>query len=53
MYIVVKGSMKVKSSETVAGKGMMISSIRSYYSRAYDQEEAEVVKDTWAVEVPL
>jgi hypothetical protein len=41
--------MKVKGLETVAGKGMMVSSIRSFYCSYYEPEEVQVLKDTWAI----
>jgi hypothetical protein len=54
IYLVAKGTMKLRSGEAEATRGMGIGNIRPFYSSAYEeQDEIEVVKDTWAVEIGI
>lgn len=46
--------MKLSSGEAVAGRNMLIGNMKKVYCSWYDLEDKiEVLKDTWAVEVPL
>lgn len=54
LFFVVKGGLKFKGEEAVAGKSMGIGSIRRFYSSAYEESsEIEAVKDCWAIEIGL
>lgn len=49
-YFVIKGVLKFKGTEKVASKNMGMGNLRRFYSCAYQEdEEIQVVKDTWVV----
>ena len=46
--------MKLKSGEQLANKNMAIGNLKEFYSNAYESDnQIQVVKDTWALEIPL